>query len=179
MTESWGDPAEMQSSSLSAGLRLVGVAVLLATSVAMCALFGLLRPDRWRPAAQAALLTQSVYAYRDWQSTGQYMQPGDAITIRADGQWQYSPVVGLNGPDGGRPAPESYPVPGLGGVLVGRIGDAGTPFRVGQRVDLVARSAGLLYLRINDDRLGDNKAALSVRLSRPPARPVPTPVESQ
>ena len=140
---------------------------------------------------------QTVYAYRDWQSTIYTLNPGDSVRIAATGSWMYSPEVGLHGPEGSRyhMAPESYPVPyAPGGILLGRIGENGQPFVVGRGTFDTAQENGKLYLRINDDRLGDNEGELAVEMeiewasgvhtnnlpdvlpvTTPDARPVATP----
>jgi hypothetical protein len=96
---------------------------------------------------------------------------GDRVTIRARGEWSYSPFVGLHGPEGGnRPSPGTYPLPNLpGGVLLGRIGEAGQSFYVGRGTTYFAEDAGTLYLRINDDLLGDNVGQLRLDVSIIPA----------
>jgi hypothetical protein len=115
-----------------------------------------------------------VYAYRQWQSTGVELNVGDRFRLRASGQWQYSPIVGLNGPRGGRPAVPGYPLPGVvGGALLGRIGENGSAFYVGAGTRGVADSRGLFYLRINDDLLGDNAGTLDVDIEVVRATPTP------
>ncbi len=120
----------------------------------------------WRPFDQADLFTYKVYAYRQWQSTGFYLNPGDEVVIKARGQWAYSPQVGFNGPEGAKPAPSYYPLPSApGGALIGRIGENGQIFMVGQQLRLTADSPGLLYLTINDDLLGDNQGQLDLAIT--------------
>ncbi len=156
------------------------VVVLVGSALALCASSwcATSAATLWRPHSQAVLLTKSVYAYRQWQSTGVYLQAGDLVTIRASGQWTYSPdEVGLHGPEGGRWAPDFYPMPApraLGGALLGRIGEAGDMFLVGRRVTARAPAPGLLYLGINDDLLGDNEGVLTVQIEVKSATPAPT-----
>ena len=111
------------------------------------------------PAVRQESLSQPhVYAYRGWQNVGVRLQAGDQAEIRADGEWLYTPDE-VHGPEGHAryPAPSFYPIPYVpGGVLIGRIGEKGQPFVVGRRTSVYAEEPGLLYLRINDDRLGDN-----------------------
>ncbi len=135
----------------------------------------LARPAGWRPHTQVELLTHTVYAYRQWQSTGIKLAAGDTAIIRARGQWLYSPIVGLNGPNGGRPAGPQYPLPNVpGGALLARVGDDGAPAFAGAWARVQATSRGFLYLRINDDLLGDNVGTLTVEISVTPA-PAPRP----
>jgi hypothetical protein len=142
------------------------------TGVALVALIGLLLSNNWEPQYHGALDTQRIYAYRGWQSTGVQVSQGDIYTIRAKGSWLYSPFAGPNGPEGHRrfSAPGFYPLPRVGGgALIGRIGEDGQPFYVGSRTSGRAERHGLLYLRIDDDRLGDNEGYLEVQVTT--ARP--------
>ena len=86
------------------------LALLLGALIVLGVLIGLLITSAWQPIHQGQLFTSTVYAYRQWQSTGFYLQPGDQVDIRASGSWMYSPVAGLHGAEGGEPAPPNYPV---------------------------------------------------------------------
>jgi hypothetical protein len=133
--------------------------------VGLCNL-ALFWPSAWAPSRRPGLLTHTVYSYRQWQSTGIKLEAGDFYELRAQGEWAYSPIVGLHGPRGGRPAVMSYPLPSApGGALIGRIGENGRPFMVGARTNGDADQAGFLFLRINDDLLGDNQGKLTVDIS--------------
>ncbi len=127
--------------------------------------------DRVAPLYHEDLNELTVYAYRDWQSTGLQLHSGDSLEIEATGRWLYTPDE-FHGPDGHPryPAPSFYPVNrGTGGALIGRIGESGTPFRIGQQISTVAKQNGLLYLRINDDILSDNRGSVLVELSVTPS----------
>ncbi len=124
----------------------------------------------WRglgPLRHDALSQPRIYAYRDWQSVGVQVNQGDLIHLRAQGTWLYTPGE-YHGPEGHKryPAPSYYPVGGVaGGVLLGRIGEAGQPIIVGRGRTFYADRAGLLYLRINDDILSDNDGYVTVEVS--------------
>ena len=116
--------------------------------------------------AHSDLIAKRIYAYRDWQSTGVRIDQGDRIEIQAEGEWLYTPDE-FHGPAGHPvfPAPRFYPVSeGSGGALIGRIGETGPRFVVGERVNLQASGHGILYLRINDDILSDNDGWVAVRI---------------
>lgn len=144
----------------------------------LCLSSSLLFGSAWEPVAYQRVGDQRVYAYRDWQSTSYTIGAGDTLEIWADGEWLYSPQAGMHGPDG-HPvywSPPFYPLPGVrGGALIGRIGEFGQPFYVGRRYRLTswerdyaradAPQTGRLYLRINDDLLGDNKGHVTVRIA--------------
>ncbi|MCU0520932.1 MAG: hypothetical protein MUF84_09600, partial [Anaerolineae bacterium] len=117
------------------------------------------------PLTQGALASPRIYAYRDWQSVGRQVDPGDVIHVRAKGRWLYTPGE-FHGPEGHAtyPAPDTYPIAGAnvpGGVLLARIGDDGPPVLVGRGRMLVADRSGLLYFRINDDILSDNEGSVT------------------
>jgi hypothetical protein len=153
-----------------------GVSLFVVGLLSLCLFASFLTSAPWRPVTQETLSELRVYAYRDWQSTGYTVQPGERVTIRASGEWMYSPQAGYNGPDG-HPvfrSPSFYPLPGVGGgALIGRIGEDGQPFYVGRQTGHFAgrESAagrgerGLLYLRIDDDRLGDNRGYVTVQIT--------------
>lgn len=112
------------------------------------------------------LIAKRIYAYRDWQSTGVRVDQGDLVEIEAEGEWLYTPDE-FHGPGGHPvyPAASFYPISsGSGGALIGRIGEKGYRFIVGNRVDMQAPQKGILYLRINDDILSDNDGWVAVRI---------------
>lgn len=144
---------------IRAGLLLVPIC-LIGMALTLWAL------GSWRPVVQSTLFSHTVYAYRQWQSTGYYLNEGDEVLIRAQGQWSYSPEVGENGPEGGPPAPNYYPLPSSpGGALLGRIGEDGTIFDIGPGARVNVTQAGMLYVGINDDLLGDNKGQLGLEIT--------------
>ena len=144
---------------MTAPLRLRRLALAWLALLLVCGAGWYTRPDTWRPHTQSELLTHTVFAYRQWQSTGFYLDQGDRFTLTARGEWLYSPLVGRHGPAGGRPAPAFYPLPNV----------AGQPFYVGRRSTHFASAPGLLYLRINDDLLGDNEGQLAVEIEIMPS----------
>jgi hypothetical protein len=148
---------------------LWGWLLLLFGPVVLCAASAALSPLDWRPRLQNDIGSPTIYAYRQWQSVGIKLERGDLARLTASGQWQYSPLVGLHGPEGGgKPVTvDTYPLStygAFGGVLLGRIGENGPPFIVGRGTSVLAETDGQLFLRINDDLLGDNKGALTVKV---------------
>ena len=146
--------------------------LLLGIVVGIVALAALFDRNVAAPVVHQETLSQPhVYAYRGWQNVGVRLQEGDGADIRAAGEWLYTPDE-VHGPEGHAryPAPTFYPMPYVpGGVLIGRIGEDGEPFLVGRRTLVYAREPGLLYLRINDDLLGDNWGWLAVEVEVTPA----------
>jgi hypothetical protein len=112
-----------------------------------------------------------IFSYRDWQSTGLHVQENDLLTIEAEGTWLYTPGE-PHGPEGHRryASPTFYPLPGVpGGALIGRIGEEGELFYVGERLRWRAECDGFLYLRIDDDILSDNEGYVTVEIQVIPA----------
>jgi hypothetical protein len=121
---------------------------------------------------QEDLRRPRIYAYRNWQSVGVRANTGDRIEIQAQGRWLYTPGE-YHGPEGHAryPAPSFYPLPGVaGGALIGRIGEEGQPFFVGKSMTWFAERDGLLYLRIDDDILGDNEGWVAVGVTVTPQK---------
>ena len=145
------------------------VILLLALAFGALLVFGeLVASAAWGPQSQGALIVNRIYAYRGWQSTGIQLHKGDWYTIRAEGTWMYSPFAGPNGPEGHRRflAPGFYPLPGVGGgALIGRVGEDGTAFYVGKDMSGRVERNGLLYLRIDDDLLGDNVGNVTIQVT--------------
>lgn len=136
------------------------------------------------PVRQETRAKTRIFAYRGWQSTGIRVEEKDRLTLRAHGEWLYTPDE-THGPEGHArfPAPTFYPIPSYhdsygthgvvpGGVLIGRIGESGAPFVVGRGTSIVAPERGMLYLRINDDILSDNEGwvEVGVQVEAPPEK---------
>ncbi|HIC88154.1 MAG TPA: hypothetical protein EYP04_01945 [Anaerolineae bacterium] len=122
------------------------------------------------PVSQESLIRPHIFAYRDWQSVGVRVRPGDVLRIRAKGTWMYTPGE-YHGPEGHHRyrAPNFYPLPGVpGGALIGRIGEDGRPFYVGRGGTFPIDRAGALYLRIDDDILRDNDGWVTVEVTVTP-----------
>jgi hypothetical protein len=97
--------------------------------------------------------------------TGIDLQKDDDVTITATGI--VFPAVGNRGlaatPDGVANHPEIRPANLVPNVdhsgLIGKVGDAGSPFAAGSKYRLIAPSAGHLFLGINDTGLENNDGA--------------------
>jgi pimeloyl-ACP methyl ester carboxylesterase len=119
----------------------------------------------------------TIYANQGWTATGIQVQQGANLEINAQGKWgngQYYNDLGeiftpMYGPDGANPTESgfTYPLSGAGikvGALIGKIGNRGTPFLVGEKFNGIAKESGELYFTINDDltTLSDNQGSVSV-----------------
>jgi hypothetical protein len=137
---------------------------LIAPAMLLCGAAWYAGAAQWAPSYPGGGSSARIYAYKGWQSTGLFLQAGESYTLRARGAWQYTPLIKASGPQGVyRAAPETYPLPEVwAGALLARIGEDGAPFAVGSAVSGRAEAGGMLYLRINDDLLGDNQGAMEV-----------------
>lgn len=163
-------PGKIEPRIMKQLLKRLGLLVL--PFLVLIGIIWLFASRSWSPLTQDELFTHTVYAYRQWQSTGFYLNPGDKVIVRASGDWMYSPEVGRSSAYGGEPAPGYYPLPSArGGALIGKIGETGQAFLVGNEFESYVQEAGLLYLRINDDKLGDNQGelGLSIQIIAPTA----------
>ena len=141
--------------------------LVLLTLVVGIALVTLASKTAVNPQAHDEMDPPRIYAYKGWQSIGLRVHEGDVIHIRAEGSWMYTPDE-YHGPEGHPryPSPSFYPIPNIpGGALIGRIGEHGEPFYVGRRYSANIHQNGTLYLRINDDLLGDNGGYVTVRVT--------------
>jgi uncharacterized caspase-like protein len=141
-------------------------------------------------AAPGAEVIATVLAAEDkWQSTGVTVRAGNAYRLSASGEWKQGFTCSASGPSGAGSGCFPFALTLMNGIaigtLIGKIGIDGAPFPVGEQLDLVAQSDGILYLRHNDapgfsfDNTGLVSAKISLlRAAQPPvpeARPV-TPV---
>jgi len=146
---------------------LIRLGLLASSLVVLFTILGVVVAGGWQPVPQEALSTRRVYAYRDWQSLGLRVHPGEMLEIKAQGRWLYTPEE-YHGPGGHARyrAPAFYPLPRVsGGCLIGRIGEEGDIFYVGRTTDILVQDFGTLYLRINDDILSDNDGWVSVEVT--------------
>jgi hypothetical protein len=104
----------------------------------------------------------------DWVSTGLNVRQGQRIEMRVSGEVRLSSdpsdIAKPTGSVKGRYA-AGAPIPNaLAGALIGRVGN-GPPFGIGDQ-SFPAPATGLLFLRVNDDFVGDNAGEFGVDLSR-------------
>lgn len=105
-----------------------------------------------------------------WQGTGLFVRSGDVVQfssdgtvyLRSGGQDPAQPAGALSG----RSAPGASVAGVLAGALVGRVGDRGAPFGIGNQTSLTMPAAGELFLGVNDDELSDNQGSFTVRVTR-------------
>jgi hypothetical protein len=118
-------------------------------------------------AARTRLVT--VSARQAWTDTGLEVRVGDILQFRPEGtiQWGSGRQDGAAG-ESNSPIDRRRPMPARpAGALLGRIGaSASDVFFIGDdRGSFRVRTAGRLYLGINDDYLGDNAGSFQVRIT--------------
>ena len=109
----------------------------------------------------------NVTAREQWSYTGVDVRAGQLIYFRTTGETRWGPnrrdgAAGeRNSPyNAGRPLPDRPAA-----ALIGRIGERDVMFIGDDQMPFRVRSAGRLYLGINDDVLTDNTGALRVTIS--------------
>jgi hypothetical protein len=112
----------------------------------------------------------TVAARQAWTDTGIDLRVGDVIRFTAEGNVLRGPGQ-EDGPAGEMNSPinDRRPIPARpAGALIGRIGTAsGDVFFIGgDRGAFRVRTAGRLYLGINDHYFVDNSGSFEVRVSR-------------
>lgn len=109
-----------------------------------------------------------VPAASTWVTTGLVVRKGDFVLFDATGEVQLSD----NASDRARPAGTNRiakfaPMPSVhAGALIGRIGDNGRPFGIGDQTSVPMPEGGLLYLAVNDDERTDNAGEFIVVANR-------------
>jgi choline dehydrogenase-like flavoprotein len=120
-------------------------------------------------------VTMQVQSNKAWQGTGVQLNAQVPRLVRyVSGKWQASHEGGMVDGNGGSRhiAYSSYTLPNAAeGALIGRVGDGGKPFLIGDLAQLPVSEPGELQLCINDDLTGqhgagltDNIGALTVRV---------------
>lgn len=129
-------------------------------------------------AVSADRIRLKVAAQADWTTTGIEIQAGAPMTIWARGQYSVNPRKPGGGANQVSPygtfhfvdseIGKAFPLPAAGAgpapcyCLIGRIGQNGTPFYVGETCSKVAQESGTLFLTINDYNKADNTGELEV-----------------
>ena len=99
-----------------------------------------------------------------WIPTPYRVRPGQRLGFNVSGQVRLSvnPEDVASPAGGSRMAPEA-PVPNApAGALIGRIGEDGRPFAIGNLPEVQMPGAGLLYLSVNDGERSDNSGEFMV-----------------
>lgn len=116
-----------------------------------------------------------VSSREGWTSTAITVRRGEILNFRTTGEIQLSSdtndIASVAGSKTGRRPAARAPLPNqLAGGLLGRIGNS-RPFGIGDQTSVVMPAAGVLFLGINDDSLGDNTGKFRVEITRGQRRP--------
>lgn len=109
-----------------------------------------------------------VPASSGWVATGLTVRRGDTVTFDTSGEVQLSDNAAdrAKSPGTTRVAAQA-PLPSVNaGALIGRIGNSGMPFGIGDQASVPMPADGMLYLAVNDDERGDNAGEFIVVVSR-------------
>lgn len=122
-----------------------------------------------RPPGGLRERTVTVQARLPWTDTGIDVRRGQQIYLAASGEIRWGTGGRKDGPEGEKNSPvnQNRPIPNRpAGALIGRVGDYDAPFFTGnERGPYQMRSAGRLYLGVNDDYLQDNSGSFRVVVS--------------
>ena len=122
---------------------------------------GAAAPEGGQPAQAGAI---RVPANGQWIPTPYRVRRGQRLGFNVSGQVRLSvnPEDVASPAGGSRMAPEA-PVPNApAGALIGRIGEDGGPFAIGNLPAVQMPGAGLLYLSVNDGERSDNSGEFMV-----------------
>ena len=111
-----------------------------------------------------------VSARQKWTPAGIVVRSGDRIAFSTSGEIQLSTdgndVAGSAGAKSRRMAPNA-PLPNVyAGALIGKIGENGKVFPIGDQPSLTMPASGQLFLGVNDDDTNDNQGEFRVKMTR-------------
>jgi hypothetical protein len=120
--------------------------------------------------------TKVLAIAEEWRNSGVIVKEGFTYKIAATGRWTAGPICGWTSPDGFGASPicggsaGTYIGRGSASLLIGKIGEQGTPFDVGNKLELTAEEEGILFFRINDTPMwmGDNDGFANVKTALVP-----------
>jgi len=97
------------------------------------------------------LITKVSANAEEWRNSGVLIKKGMKYKISAAGNWSLGPICGVTGSDGigNSPICGGVYVAGSGSLLVGRIGEQGEPFAIGNGIELKASEDGVLFFNVN------------------------------
>lgn len=124
--------------------------------------------DRNGGGEDTVVVNATVPGTSRWADTNVKLETGDQVTIIATGEVFHSVEqqrkAGPNGELGVR-FPSNVLMSADHGALIGRIGDDGEPFFVGDERQLRAASSGKLFLRVNDTGVENNSGAFQAEIT--------------
>lgn len=142
-------------------------------------------PPRDITEAGAEAVSTTIQARSEWNSAGVRVRKGIKYRVTASGEWHMGGFCARSGPSGlgsNTPLCFSFIPPFILpqhqiGTLIGKIGQDGRPFAIGESLEFEAERDGTLFLRHNDPKglTNDNSGSVTakVALVAPPAPPAP------
>ncbi len=117
--------------------------------------------------------TRVLAVAEEWRNSGARLNKGLKYKITATGHWTAGTICGWTGPDGlgvssiCSGAAGTFIGRGSASLLLGKIGESGVPFLVGNGLELTAPEDGILFFRINDTPtwMGENSGSVDVTTS--------------
>jgi hypothetical protein len=108
--------------------------------------------------------TLMVPGQQAWTPTGLTVRRGERLTFSATGQITFP---GTATPAGSGEINQGNPVPSAPtGALIGKVGETGQPFVIGNQASITAPAAGQLFVGINDSTHADNSGSFQVQIQR-------------
>jgi len=171
-----GKPASQKTKPTSppaspSRLRRLVPALAGAAAVMVALVIGVALLSSGSDTATSAPVSVVVPGTEQWTDTGIDLSINDTVLIEADGT--ITPSTGnvpLNGPNGNPSATARvFNVEGLEEAnhagLIGRIGEAGAPFHVGDQLLSTADTEGRLFLGINDRDVANNAGEFTATIT--------------
>ncbi len=119
----------------------------------------------------------------DWRDTGIVVHSSETYQLSASGTWNMGGICGTTDATGAGVSPfcagDPWGLGATGSTLIGRIGNKGKPFRVGDNLSLKPKTDGNLYLRSYDLIPFDNTGAVNVTILRRGAIVASTPPQTK
>lgn len=118
--------------------------------------------------------TRVLAAAEEWRNSGVIVNKGVTYKITAKGRWSVGPICGFTGPDGVGISPLCNLLPSsnltngdTGSTLAGKISEQGSPFPIGNGIEMTASDEGTLFLRVNQapGLAGENSGSVDVTIS--------------
>ena len=138
-------------------MKLLNLSILLLSIIILSGCAGVRYNDTVRAqdisSSNKRRVTTKVLAKAgEWRNSGVIVLEGHSYSIKAQGRWRVSGLCRWTNADGdGAHCFQLSHIEGWpGGALIGKIGENGLEFGIGNDYELTPNYDGILYLRIND-----------------------------
>ena len=108
----------------------------------------------------------SIDSHSEWTNSLIALRPGEDVSLVIEQRIKYSSISELTGPAGiEEKAPATWPCPGEAKyALVGKLGEDGQCFVIGNMINFVPKEENFFYFAINDDDYKDNSGKFQALL---------------